>query len=148
MHPEPHRLFAMEGPVKCRQHFIPAPNQSVVITVSSKSLISTVYLIDRRELNSRIIHSQFLDASSRANEDSRVLNLFEVKKKKISRQHHRRTCDGIFRGLKTVYLYSRREYLYFNPRRNNIPRDKSSEGETTVQLWVLVTPARTIKCNN
>lgn len=48
VHPEPHRLFAMEGPVKCRQHFIPAPNQSVVITVSSRPtecLISAVHLI-------------------------------------------------------------------------------------------------------
>ncbi|OAD53289.1 hypothetical protein WN48_10482 [Eufriesea mexicana] len=31
VHPEPHRLFAMEGPIKCRQHFIPAANQSVII---------------------------------------------------------------------------------------------------------------------
>ncbi|XP_018312084.1 uncharacterized protein [Mycetomoellerius zeteki] len=37
VHPEPHRLFAMEGPVKCRQHFIPAPNQSVVITVKGST---------------------------------------------------------------------------------------------------------------
>lgn len=44
VHPEPHRLFAMEGPVKCRQHFIPAPNQSVIITVSysTRCFISTV----------------------------------------------------------------------------------------------------------
>ncbi|KAL6425356.1 hypothetical protein ACFW04_009508 [Cataglyphis niger] len=37
VHPEPHRLFAMEGPIKCRQHFIPAPNQSVVITVEGST---------------------------------------------------------------------------------------------------------------
>lgn len=37
MHPA-HRLFAREGPVKCKQHFIPAANQSVIVTVS---LIST-----------------------------------------------------------------------------------------------------------
>lgn len=43
VHPEPHRLFAMEGPVKCRQHFIPAPNQSVVITVSSPDEMSNLY---------------------------------------------------------------------------------------------------------
>ncbi|XP_076237121.1 uncharacterized protein LOC143180943 [Calliopsis andreniformis] len=37
VHPEPHRLFAMEGPIKCRQHFIPAANQSVIIRVESSS---------------------------------------------------------------------------------------------------------------
>ncbi|XP_043253093.1 uncharacterized protein LOC122397767 [Colletes gigas] len=37
VHPEPHRLFAMDGPIKCRQHFIPAPNQSVVIRVESST---------------------------------------------------------------------------------------------------------------
>ncbi|XP_078040773.1 uncharacterized protein LOC144472018 [Augochlora pura] len=37
VHPEPHRLPAMKGPVKCRQHFIPEPNQSVVIRVESSS---------------------------------------------------------------------------------------------------------------
>ncbi|XP_076303892.1 cubilin isoform X1 [Lasioglossum baleicum] len=37
VHPEPHRLFAMKGPVKCRQYFIPEPNQSVIIRVESSS---------------------------------------------------------------------------------------------------------------
>ncbi|XP_015187832.1 PREDICTED: uncharacterized protein LOC107072421 [Polistes dominula] len=37
VHPEPHRLFAVEGPAKCKQHFIPATNQSVIITVESSS---------------------------------------------------------------------------------------------------------------
>ncbi|KZC07540.1 PREDICTED: uncharacterized protein LOC107185845 [Dufourea novaeangliae] len=37
VHPEPHRLFAMDGPIKCRQHFIPARNQSVIIRVESSS---------------------------------------------------------------------------------------------------------------
>ncbi|XP_076760042.1 uncharacterized protein LOC143428794 [Xylocopa sonorina] len=37
VHPEPHRLFAMEGPIKCRQHFIPAVNQSVIIRVENSS---------------------------------------------------------------------------------------------------------------
>ncbi|XP_033195811.2 uncharacterized protein LOC117159777 [Bombus vancouverensis nearcticus] len=37
VHPEPHRLFAMEGPIKCRQHFIPAANQSVIIRIESSS---------------------------------------------------------------------------------------------------------------
>ncbi|XP_033212301.1 uncharacterized protein LOC117169901 [Belonocnema kinseyi] len=35
VHPEPHRLFVKDGPVKCRQLFIPAANQSVIITVES-----------------------------------------------------------------------------------------------------------------
>ncbi|XP_020710895.2 uncharacterized protein LOC105690974 [Athalia rosae] len=35
VHPAPHRLFAMEGALKCRQHFIPAANQSVIITLQS-----------------------------------------------------------------------------------------------------------------
>ncbi|KAG7206256.1 hypothetical protein KM043_003648 [Ampulex compressa] len=35
VHPEPHRLFPMEGPIKCRQDFIPALNQSVIITVEN-----------------------------------------------------------------------------------------------------------------
>lgn len=56
VHPEPHRLFAMEGPVKCRQHFIPAPNQSVVITVSSAGEMFNLYrtLNRPRELNSQM----------------------------------------------------------------------------------------------
>ncbi|XP_017787734.1 PREDICTED: uncharacterized protein LOC108570386 [Habropoda laboriosa] len=37
VHPEPHRLFAMKGPIKCRQNFIPAANQSVIIRVESSS---------------------------------------------------------------------------------------------------------------
>nr|XP_003706760.1 PREDICTED: uncharacterized protein LOC100877900 [Megachile rotundata] len=37
VHPDPHRLFAMEGPIKCRQHFIPAANQSVIIRVEGSS---------------------------------------------------------------------------------------------------------------
>ncbi|XP_026295086.1 uncharacterized protein LOC100578611 isoform X4 [Apis mellifera] len=35
VHPDPYRLFAMERPIKCRQHFIPAANQSVIIRVES-----------------------------------------------------------------------------------------------------------------
>ncbi|XP_020299440.1 uncharacterized protein LOC109863569 [Pseudomyrmex gracilis] len=36
--PEPHRLQSHEGEVlKCKQHFIPAPNQSVVITVKGST---------------------------------------------------------------------------------------------------------------
>ncbi|XP_046619142.1 uncharacterized protein LOC124304671 [Neodiprion virginianus] len=35
VHPAPHRLFSLEGPLKCRQHFIPAANQSVIITLQS-----------------------------------------------------------------------------------------------------------------
>ncbi|XP_054006507.1 uncharacterized protein LOC128891206 [Hylaeus anthracinus] len=37
VHPEPHRLSAMKGPIKCKQHFIPARNQSVVIRVESST---------------------------------------------------------------------------------------------------------------
>ncbi|XP_006620820.1 uncharacterized protein LOC102680309 isoform X3 [Apis dorsata] len=35
VHPDPYRLFSMERPIKCRQHFIPAANQSVIIRVES-----------------------------------------------------------------------------------------------------------------
>ncbi|XP_024947833.1 uncharacterized protein LOC107274742 isoform X2 [Cephus cinctus] len=37
IHPEPHKLLTSQGPVKCRQHFIPAANQSINITVESST---------------------------------------------------------------------------------------------------------------
>ncbi|XP_043281028.1 uncharacterized protein [Venturia canescens] len=41
IHPE-HRLFARQGPAKCKQHFIPAANQSVIVTIENST---------RREFN-------------------------------------------------------------------------------------------------
>jgi hypothetical protein len=39
VHPKAYRFNAISGNVKCKQHFIPAANQAVIITVSFKELI-------------------------------------------------------------------------------------------------------------
>ena len=67
VHPEPHRLFAMEGPIKCRQHFIPAANQSVIIRVSSTNRVyslATRHFSQNNQISMLVTLHQILSAKS------------------------------------------------------------------------------------
>lgn len=73
----------------------------------------SVRSIDPRELNSFPV---FRRVVSHEQGCSRVKFIRHKEKKILSRQHHRRMCEGIFRRPKL----SISRHGYFNPRRNNI----------------------------